>query len=519
MTTFPLIGYPYPASSQLLMSAATPSTSCCDSTRPAAGSDPATPGSTVCCPPLDSRTTALLHARVGGLPALYASPYATESGYLHFAADPSAFYSPLNSAYDLKAGAEGWSALPQPTACYPYDTYQYYGDRYGAMDLNGARRKNATRETTSTLKAWLYEHRKNPYPTKGEKIMLAIITKMTLTQVSTWFANARRRLKKENKMTWSPRNRCGDGRKEDYESDEDDDGEGGERRREGESNVDNITEAEMERTLNGLDCDGDADAKSEENNNDKDNKDDSPLIVADGPTDNERAMAICHAAAARARAERDSLGHHSPHHHSAHPRSRSSSPSAPHLTRTGSTSPPSSPTHPTPTVKPKIWSLAHTATSSSPDRRPSPGPIRSNGLSHVSFRHAPYDSPMSTLRQWVDGQFHHGIPIPRMAVHPSQLQHPHPQSIGAPTTVVSVAQSPLFSTAMTATAMGMPHGMRYPLFAHEAAVSGVPTSAVNGIAESSLHKDAELRRESHSIESQSSPEERLRTAFKPVPKR
>ena len=77
------------------------------------------------------------------------------------------------------------------------------------MDLN-ARRKNATRETTNTLKAWLYEHRKNPYPTKGEKIMLAIITKMTLTQVSTWFANARRRLKKENKMTWSPRNRSED---------------------------------------------------------------------------------------------------------------------------------------------------------------------------------------------------------------------------------------------------------------------------------------------------------------------
>lgn len=36
------------------------------------------------------------------------------------------------------------------------------------------------------------------------------MTKMTLTQVSTWFANARRRLKKENKMTWSPRNRCGE---------------------------------------------------------------------------------------------------------------------------------------------------------------------------------------------------------------------------------------------------------------------------------------------------------------------
>ncbi|VDP11632.1 unnamed protein product [Soboliphyme baturini] len=78
------------------------------------------------------------------------------------------------------------------------------------LDLNAVRRKNATRETTAALKAWLYEHRKNPYPTKGEKIMLAIITKMTLTQVSTWFANARRRLKKENKMTWSPRNRSED---------------------------------------------------------------------------------------------------------------------------------------------------------------------------------------------------------------------------------------------------------------------------------------------------------------------
>lgn len=87
-------------------------------------------------------------------------------------------------------------------------------DRYGALDV---RRKNATRESTSTLKAWLYEHIKNPYPTKGEKIMLAIITKMTLTQVSTWFANARRRLKKENKMQWSPRNRTGD------DDDDDDD--------------------------------------------------------------------------------------------------------------------------------------------------------------------------------------------------------------------------------------------------------------------------------------------------------
>ncbi|XP_061450140.1 iroquois-class homeodomain protein IRX-5 isoform X2 [Rhineura floridana] len=94
------------------------------------------------------------------------------------------------------AGSLGYHPYAAPLGSYPYGDPAY--------------RKNATRDATATLKAWLNEHRKNPYPTKGEKIMLAIITKMTLTQVSTWFANARRRLKKENKMTWTPRNRSED---------------------------------------------------------------------------------------------------------------------------------------------------------------------------------------------------------------------------------------------------------------------------------------------------------------------
>uniref|UniRef100_A0AC35U223 Homeobox domain-containing protein n=1 Tax=Rhabditophanes sp. KR3021 TaxID=114890 RepID=A0AC35U223_9BILA len=87
---------------------------------------------------------------------------------------------------------------------------------YGAA-FDGGRRKNATRETTAPLKSWLNDHRRNPYPTKAEKMMLAVITKMSLTQVSTWFANARRRLKKENKMTWSPRNRTGEDDDDDLE--------------------------------------------------------------------------------------------------------------------------------------------------------------------------------------------------------------------------------------------------------------------------------------------------------------
>ena len=58
--------------------------------------------------------------------------------------------------------------------------------RYGTGYDLASRRKNATRESTATLKAWLNEHKKNPYPTKGERIMLAIISRLTMTQVSTY---------------------------------------------------------------------------------------------------------------------------------------------------------------------------------------------------------------------------------------------------------------------------------------------------------------------------------------------
>ncbi|CAG2165465.1 unnamed protein product [Oppiella nova] len=147
------------------------------------------------------------YPRLGGF---YGSSYSEQNSFYTSGTNP--FYSSFGNPYDLKdQNGNGWGALPQ-TTCYPYEPtiYSPYGERYNAMD-SATRRKNATRETTNTLKAWLYEHRKNPYPTKGEKIMLAIITKMTLTQVSTWFANARRRLKKENKMTWEPRNKSTDG--------------------------------------------------------------------------------------------------------------------------------------------------------------------------------------------------------------------------------------------------------------------------------------------------------------------
>ncbi|XP_069469810.1 iroquois-class homeodomain protein IRX-1 [Ambystoma mexicanum] len=144
--------------------------------------------------------------------ALTASVLGMYAAHSHFGASPNysaflpyttelALFSQMSSQYELKDSPgvhpAAFAAHAAP-GYYPYGQFQY-GD--------AGRPKNATRESTSTLKAWLNEHRKNPYPTKGEKIMLAIITKMTLTQVSTWFANARRRLKKENKVTWGARSK------------------------------------------------------------------------------------------------------------------------------------------------------------------------------------------------------------------------------------------------------------------------------------------------------------------------
>ncbi|KAM9191616.1 iroquois-class homeodomain protein IRX-6 [Dugong dugon] len=226
--SFPHFGHPYSGASQFLVSAS-PSATCCESA-PHSVPDVAsgsTPAAALCCASYNSRLLGSARPELGAALGIYGAPYAAAAaaqsypGYLPYSPEPPALYGALNAQYDFKEATGSFtSGLAQSGAYYPYEPTlgQYQYDRYGAVELSGAgRRKNATRETTSTLKAWLNEHRKNPYPTKGEKIMLAIITKMTLTQVSTWFANARRRLKKENKMTWAPKSKGGEERQTESE--------------------------------------------------------------------------------------------------------------------------------------------------------------------------------------------------------------------------------------------------------------------------------------------------------------
>ncbi|XP_066519863.1 mohawk homeobox a [Hoplias malabaricus] len=80
------------------------------------------------------------------------------------------------------------------------------GSRQGAGKVR--HKRQALQDMARPLKQWLYKHRDNPYPTKTEKILLALGSQMTLVQVSNWFANARRRLKntvRQPDLSWALR--------------------------------------------------------------------------------------------------------------------------------------------------------------------------------------------------------------------------------------------------------------------------------------------------------------------------
>ncbi|KAM6057636.1 iroquois-class homeodomain protein IRX-3 [Chlamydotis macqueenii] len=311
------------------------------------------------------------------LSSMYGAPYAAAQGYgafLPYAAELPIFPQ-LGAQYELKESpGVQHAAFPPPhhPAFYPYGQYQF-GDP--------SRPKNATRESTSTLKAWLNEHRKNPYPTKGEKIMLAIITKMTLTQVSTWFANARRRLKKENKMTWAPRSRT-DEEGNSYGSDH----EGEEEKREEEEEEEEEEEIDLENI----------DTENMESNKDEleDELQDADLLHSDCKTDSEGSDGFEDLPRTAAEGDPHRLRHHHHrlllHHHRHHHHHQCELPAGPeppkpplpppprHLSPPPSSASSSAASSPTDGAlagtlpKPKIWSLAETATS--PDNpRKSPG--------------------------------------------------------------------------------------------------------------------------------------------------
>uniref|UniRef100_A0A674DXK3 Mohawk homeobox b n=1 Tax=Salmo trutta TaxID=8032 RepID=A0A674DXK3_SALTR len=85
---------------------------------------------------------------------------------------------------------------PSPFLIYQRSSIIYHLTHRSCLGgVKVCHKRQALQDMARPLKQWLYKHKDNPYPTKTEKVLLALGSRMTLVQVSNWFANARRRLK------------------------------------------------------------------------------------------------------------------------------------------------------------------------------------------------------------------------------------------------------------------------------------------------------------------------------------
>ena len=226
--------------------------------------------------------------------------------------------------------------------------------------------------------------------------MLAIITKMTLTQVSTWFANARRRLKKENKMTWTPRSRT-DEEGNVYNSDHEGD-EGDKREDEEEIDLENI------------------DTENIENKDDLDDQDDLHAdLKLDGRSDSEISdgyedlqgpdQRFLKAVVKEGKDIHVDRGEHF-HHHTFEIKASQPNGEQLKLNPVSINSPPSE-NNAAPAQKPKIWSLAETATT--PDNpRKSPqmnGNSAGPATQTIITPHRLISCPVGKIQNWTNRAF------------------------------------------------------------------------------------------------------------------
>lgn len=81
-----------------------------------------------------------------------------------------------------------------PTIQIANSIYSHNPCSQDQIDMKPKRRRgNLPKAVTALLKDWLAKHKKHPYPTEEEKLLLSKETKLSLQQISNWFINARRR--------------------------------------------------------------------------------------------------------------------------------------------------------------------------------------------------------------------------------------------------------------------------------------------------------------------------------------
>ncbi|KAI9822997.1 MAG: hypothetical protein M1832_002651 [Thelocarpon impressellum] len=74
----------------------------------------------------------------------------------------------------------------------PLESHESVGEGGGGTP-GKKRRGNLPKPTTDVLKAWFYDHIGHPYPNEKEKQELMLRTQLSMSQLSNWFINCRRR--------------------------------------------------------------------------------------------------------------------------------------------------------------------------------------------------------------------------------------------------------------------------------------------------------------------------------------
>ncbi|KAL2861354.1 homeobox KN domain-containing protein [Aspergillus pseudodeflectus] len=118
----------------------------------------------------------------------------------------------LTGPMDRRGEAYGTAPM-HPQMGYPYQHMAYQSDpehapshalshapqsNFGILGdpidpKNKRRRGNLPKPVTDTLRAWFHEHLDHPYPSEEDKQMFMSRTGLTISQISNWFINARRR--------------------------------------------------------------------------------------------------------------------------------------------------------------------------------------------------------------------------------------------------------------------------------------------------------------------------------------
>ncbi|TFK70383.1 hypothetical protein BDN72DRAFT_839098 [Pluteus cervinus] len=103
-----------------------------------------------------------------------------------------------NSDYVLPPGNQSYSpAMPSASSSISVANSPSRSPPVNAsqlVDRPQRKRGKLPKETTDFLKAWLHRHSDHPYPSEEEKKQLCHATGLSMSQVSNWMINARRRI-------------------------------------------------------------------------------------------------------------------------------------------------------------------------------------------------------------------------------------------------------------------------------------------------------------------------------------